>query len=139
MYIDCLDFIKGHQTISQQLDVKTLSRANELFDNLHGILDFNLSGEINKQNRPILRLKICGKIMTSCQNCLEEVEIPLDCDVVIPVFYNERELNFALQDQDSGDYSGIVAEAHFDVLNFVEDEIIMLLPIAPKHEECTLA
>ncbi len=137
MYINCLDFTKQHQSITEKLDVKSLDRASEIFDNLHGILEFTLSGEINKQNRPILRLKICGKIMTSCQNCLEEVEIPLSYDVIVPVFYNERELDVALEDPDRDDYNGIVAEAHFDVLNFVEDEIIMLLPIAPKHEECT--
>ena len=134
MYIDTLDFAKNRQTIHSTINVATLERACDLFDELNGNIEFTLRGEINPKNRAVLIIRICGKISTSCQNCLNIVEIPIDTTMEIQLFGNEDELAVALTDNDTCD--GIVTNEHFNVLDFIEDEIIMILPIAPKHENC---
>lgn len=117
------------------IDVKTLERANDLFDELHGVVEFSITGEFDNKNMGILRTHICGKITSLCQKCLNEVVMPIDTTTIVRLFDNEDSLTEALTDND--DFDGIVHDTHFNVLDFAEDEIIMLLPIAPKHSNCT--
>jgi len=42
------------------------------------------------------------------------------------------------EDRDADDYDVLVGSGRFDVLDLVEDEAIMALPIAPRHSACDL-
>ena len=135
-YIDNVDFAKSNHKTSGNIDVATFTRASELFDELTGNINYTLTGSVNENNMPILQVTIYGKITTLCQTCLEKIEIPLDVTNSIPIFYNESDLDHALFGEDSRYDDGILADSNFDIYNFIEDEIIMLLPFAPKHDRC---
>ena len=50
---------------------------------------------------------------------------------------NEDQLDATLfAEGDSDVEDGVVAEAEFDIMQLLEDEVIMLLPYASKHESC---
>lgn len=136
IYIDNIDFAKNRQTTNASVDVSKLKRATELFENLTGNLEYTITGDIDGKNKPILKVTICGKITTLCQNCLENMEIAIEHSGLLHIFYNESDLDLALFGDDSEYEDGILADTHFDIQNFIEDELIMLLPMAPKHEQC---
>ena len=136
MEINVLEFAKNKQSICSALDVQNLERVKEITEGIQGALSFQLSGDINEKNRAVLKLYICGKITASCQNCLELVEITVENNIVVPVFNTEAELDDALLDKNNADCDGIVANTQLNVLDFVEDEIIMLIPVALRHENC---
>ncbi|MCE2706472.1 MAG: hypothetical protein LW807_05290 [Proteobacteria bacterium] len=136
MEINVLEFAKNKQSICSTLDVQNLERVKEITEGIQGALSFKLSGDINEKNRAVLKLYICGKITASCQNCLELVEITVENNIVVPVFNTEEELDDALLDKNNADCDGIVANTQLNVLDFVEDEIIMLIPVALRHENC---
>jgi uncharacterized protein len=136
MEINVLEFAKNKQSICSALDVQNLERVKEITEGIQGALSFKLSGDINEKNRAVLKLYICGKITASCQNCLELVEITVENNIVVPVFNTEAELDDALLDKNNADCDGIVANTQLNVLDFVEDEIIMLIPVALRHENC---
>jgi uncharacterized protein len=63
--------------------------------------------------------------------------IELDNQSQITIFFTEDQLDHAMFSEDGSDVEdGVLAETEFDVMQLVEDEVIMLLPLAPKHEEC---
>ena len=136
MEINVLEFAKNKQSICSALDVQNLERVKEITEGIQGALSFKLSGDINEKNRAVLKLYICGKITASCQNCWELVEITVENNFVVPVFNTEAELDDALLDKNNADCDGIVANTQLNVLDFVEDEIIMLIPVALRHENC---
>ena len=103
---------------------------------MRGNIRFTLNGEVNNKNKAVLQLSICGKITALCQTCLNDVVLPIDGNLTVPVFSSDKEFDSAVINNDSTECDGIVASSHFDVLNLVEDEFITLLPIAPKHEIC---
>ncbi|MCE3268519.1 MAG: metal-binding protein [Burkholderiales bacterium] len=135
-YIDNVDFAKKLQTTSGNIDTQNLIRASELLEELSGNLQYTISGYINNKNKPVLTVQVCGKIMTLCQNCLEKLDISIDCTNDVPIFYTESDMDNALFGDEAEYTDGILADAHLDIQSFIEDELIMSLPIAPKHETC---
>ncbi len=135
-YFDNVQFAKNGQTITGSISSDNLKRTAEILEELSGSLDYTITGSIDDKNKPILTIRIYGKITTLCQNCLEKLDIPIDCSNIVAVFYNESDMDNALFGDEAGYDDGILADANFDIESFVEDELIMSLPIAPKHETC---
>lgn len=136
-YIDNVDFAKKRQTISGEINVGSMARANEVFEELSGDLSYTISGSLDKKNKPILTVGIYGKITTLCQNCLKKLAIDINYSNILPIFYNETDMDNALFGEETVYTDGILKDAHFSIDNFLEDELIMLLPIAPKHKKCS--
>lgn len=136
MYINNIKFARNNQQQKGVLDLKKLSRVQEI-DDYAGEIDYELTGFVDKLNRPTLSLRVYGTIHTLCQNCLQPMDVAIDNTSKITVFFSEEDLDAALfADAGSGVEDGVVAEEEFDVMQLVEDEIIMLLPYATKHETC---
>ena len=68
-----------------------------------------------------------------CQRCLEPVTTLVEFDREFR-FVESEEAALA-QDEDSEE-DLLVHCAQFDLLELVEDELLMALPVAPKHEKC---
>lgn len=136
MHINNVKFANNKQELKGKLDLSKLERIQDL-GNYTGILDFELKGYIDKLNRPTLSLYVCGIICTSCQNCLQPMNVSIDNQTEITVFYTEDQLDASLfEDKISGVSDGVLAEEEFSVMQLVEDEVIMLIPCASKHESC---
>lgn len=136
MYIDNVKFAKTGEKLSGVLDLSKVARIQEIAD-YTGEVKFELVGTIDKLNRPTLNLSVYGIIHTLCQNCLQNMDIELNNSSAITVFFNEDQLDEALFSGEQSDVEdGVLAEKEFDVENLVEDEVIMLLPYAAKHDEC---
>ncbi len=136
MYIDNVKFAKSGKEIKGKLDLLKCERIQEI-DKFSGEISYRLVGCVDTLNRPTLKLSIYGIIGTLCQNCLQDMELELDNQSRITVFFNEEQLDAALfAEEDSDVEDGVLAEAEFDVMQLLEDEVIMLLPYASKHESC---
>ncbi len=81
----------------------------------------------------------------TCQRCLHQLDFDLDAHVHLAMFTDEKYLDRLGREKDEIDYV-ILSEAQLahgaetiDVLNLLEDEILLLLPLSPKHDDCELA
>ena len=136
LYINNIKFAKDEGELSGKLDLSSLERVKEL-DEYSGEIEYKLTGMLDELNRPTLKLFVCGIISASCQNCLQNMTVEINNQSRITIFYTEEELDSALFSGESQDVEdGVLAETEFDVMQLVEDEVLMLLPFAPKHEEC---
>ena len=70
-----------------------------------------------------------------CQRCLRSVDYPLSIDSVLELIANEVDLSQDELEDDTG-FPGRAKE--LDVVALVEDEIILALPPAPRHDDCAL-
>lgn len=136
MYINNTEFALQNQTLTGKINLDKLDRVKDLFEELSGELTYTLVGNIDKTKRPILNLKIYGKIWTLCQNCLEKLMIDINHHGSVAIFNNESDLDKALFGEEEEYNDGILRNEEFDVLEFIEDEIIMFLPVSPRHESC---
>lgn len=136
LYVDNVKFAKAKSKLDGELDLMQSARIKELGD-FSGVIKYNLEGTLDSLNRPVLILSIYGIIGTLCQNCLQPMELNIDNQSRITVFFNEDQMDKAMfSDPESEVEDGVLAESEFDIMQLVEDEVIMLLPYASKHDEC---
>ena len=96
--------------------------------------DFVLTGEINERDKPELRLAVDGSVRMQCQRCLGDVDLPLRLEARLELASSEAEILAA-----DDDIERAVAGRDMSVAVLVEDELILALPMVPKHEQCRAA
>ena len=69
----------------------------------------------------------------TCQRCLAPVDVPLEVDREFRFVADEATAE-ALDDESEEDLLAMSRE--FDLRELIEDELLMALPLVPRHEEC---
>ncbi|AVY94289.1 DUF177 domain-containing protein [Microvirgula aerodenitrificans] len=133
--INSLDFARERREIStRDIAVADLPRLADALASRDGVLSWSVSGHVDRLHRPTLRLKVRGDVMLACQRCLEPLPHRIDADTLITQFTDEERLEAACDEDE--DLDGILAEEELDVLALIEDEVLLGLPLAPRHDDC---
>lgn len=81
-----------------------------------------------------LRLQAHTALQMSCQRCLQPVTVLLDVRPSLRFVRGEQQAE-AL-DEDSEDEDVLALTATLDLQPLTEDELILALPLVPRHEHC---
>ncbi len=135
-FIDSLDFAGNGRQISGEVPVAALPRLLDALEDPRGTLEYTVRGGVDKQGNPLLDVSITGNCRLRCQRCLGATEHAVRIDTRL-LLRDQASLD-ALDDEVAGgedeEFDSILADAHLDVLNLLEEEILLSLPIAPRHE-----
>ncbi len=134
-FIDSLDFAGNGRQISGEITVAEMPRLLDALEDTQGNLRFTIIGGTDKQGSPLLDVSITGNCRLRCQRCLSAMEHAVRLDTRL-LLRDQASLD-ALDGDVAGEeeeFDSILADAHLDVLNLLEEEILLSLPIAPKHE-----
>lgn len=130
--IDSLEFARTEQTLRGSLPVSGLVRLQESLHDALGHVEFVVRGGSDARRRPILTLDITGTLHLQCQRCLGPLDYPLRLtNTLLLVSRAEAES----EELDDGEVERIAESTELDVASLIEDEIILKLPYAPRHEE----
>ena len=132
--IDSLVFARTGQALQGSLAVPELKRLKESLADDQGQIDFAVKGARDARRRLVLALEISGNLHLQCQRCLGLLEYPLRLSNTL-LLVGAGEV--AAGDLDDEDAEWIEASGELDVALLVEDEIILSLPYAPRHEAGT--
>lgn len=88
------------------------------------------------QDQVWLHLSVKLSVPLTCQRCLGTVEVPVQIERSFR--FVETEAQAELEDEDA-DEDVLVLSRHFDLAALIEDEILMELPLVPRHEVCPVA
>ncbi|MDY6814098.1 MAG: YceD family protein [Pseudomonadota bacterium] len=69
-----------------------------------------------------------------CERCLEPVEVALGGPVALYVVDSEQQLEQLAR----GEEGMVLPEATVKLSDWIEDELVLSLPVAPRHADCTL-
>lgn len=129
--IDSLEFARSGDELRGEVQVTELGRlADSLYDR-GGNLQFVLNGLVDGHHRPRLRLAVTGKISIKCQRCLGN--LPYDVEMHSALLLLDGEV--AGDSAEIDDLDAVAVDPELDVWALVEDEVILALPIAPRHPE----
>ncbi|MFZ2302953.1 MAG: YceD family protein [Gallionella sp.] len=136
-FIDSLDFAGNGRQISSEVPVAGLPRLLDALEDAQGALEYKIRGSTDKQGNPLLEVCITGNCRLRCQRCLGAMDHAIRIDTRL-LLRDQASLN-ALDSSDVAggeeeEFDSILADAHLDVLNLLEEEILLSLPIAPRHE-----
>jgi uncharacterized protein len=83
--------------------------------------------------QPWIHLKAHTALPLVCQRCLAPVEVPVAVERSFRFVADEAT---AAAEDDEADEDVLALSRSFDLVELVEDELLMALPVAPRHEAC---
>ena len=121
--------------ITGALAPATLERLDDrLFDGDDaddGRIEWSIRGAADAQGRPALTVSIEGLVPLQCQRCLGRLDLPVSQSTTVLLARNDAEL---VQLDDASEQEVVLANAPLDPVALVEDELLLTLPFAPRHE-----
>ncbi|MFA4968702.1 MAG: YceD family protein [Sulfuritalea sp.] len=132
--IDCLEFARSGGLLERSVGLAELPRLAELLTTTAGSLSVRLEGWRDEQGKSWLQLDIAGEPVLCCQRCLGGMKFPLAIRSRLQLIAPGADWPDDDLEDDSSD--AITAETDLTVLSLVEDEVLLALPIAPRHEQC---
>ena len=98
-------------------------------------VSWRAQGTAGRNDLPGADLELCARIQTRCVPCGEPVVIEIDKVVPFLFVQNEKEANDIPIEED-GDYEIVVGSRKFDLAAWVEEELILSLPVFAQHDDC---
>lgn len=134
--LDSLAFARESGVLAGQLAVAALPRLAALLADDGGSLDCTLRGGRNEAGRLLLHLQASGDLRLVCQRCLQPLDWPVRVDsIMLLVPPGAAWPDEALEDDSTDAIEALVEQS---VADLVEDEVLLGLPLAPRHESCAL-
>ncbi|MCY0388562.1 DUF177 domain-containing protein [Robbsia sp. Bb-Pol-6] len=85
-------------------------------------------------SQPYLTLEARGRSWLECQRCMQALAFPIEIDTVYRVMDSDAEADaIALDDSE---IEVIVGSASFDLIDLIDEEVVLSLPMVPKHDVC---
>ncbi|MES2832254.1 MAG: YceD family protein [Pseudomonadota bacterium] len=139
--IDAFEFSRLGESRSGQMVVATSPRLVKECADASGNLNWTVSGGAHSSGYPELRMTVAGEVQLICQRCLKAFEHVIDSSATLVLARSdlqadqiEAAFDDALLDDESLDV--IVVVPAMDLVELVEDEVLLSIPQAPKHEQC---
>jgi uncharacterized protein len=142
--IDSLEFAREGRGLEGEIAVAALKRLADVVVEPVGELRCSLQGvgSIRRRDgKPGLELEVSGMLRLRCQRCLQVMDFPLEVSSrLLPIAAGEpwpdeedEEDRAAVPDEE---WDAIEASHEQSVLDLVEDEVLLALPIVPRHDAC---
>jgi len=132
--IDGLEFAKAASRLQGAWPVAEFLRLHDLLRSTAGTLHYELQGVPEERGRPALHLKVRGELHLTCQRCLGALELALRIETSLRLAATQAEIDAEPLDAEGPE--SIVAGKEMQVRTLVEDEVLLAIPIAPRHDAC---
>lgn len=129
-------FAKDNRVLEGVLDLSKLERLHDLLAVVEGEVAYRLEGFKGGRGEFMLRVQVGGILPLACQRCLDAVSFDLDIDSLLELVPEGSELSQDELEDDTRDFLPVARD--LNVLELIEDEILLALPVAPRHERCGL-
>ncbi len=102
-------------------------------DGFNWVLKTHFEDSPGSEPRQILDLGLKGRLNLICQRCLQDCAVDLDENRRFLLVATEEDADaHPIEDEDQ---EPLVISQHFNLLETIEDEILLSLPLIPKHPE----
>jgi uncharacterized protein len=115
-----------------RVDPAQLPRLAEEVAHGAGEVAWRIVGIRDVLGRPAIAVELSGRVPLECQRCLGTVDLPVEQRTELLLARSEQEL--ARLDGES-ELEVVLANEPLDPQTLVEDELLLTLPYAPRHEE----
>ena len=132
--IDSLAFAREQRSLAGKAAPGELSRLQEMLADESGSLEWRASGGRDAEGKLYLAIEVEGELHLTCQRCLGELSYALDVSSRLLLVPAGAPWPDEMLEDDSAD--AIPAMAEQPLLELIEDEVLLALPVAPRHASC---
>ena len=131
--IDALGFAQKTQSQDLRLKLADLPRLTDVSAIVNDVVQANVTGGIQHDGKSFIELKILSGLTLTCQRCIGLFDFQINSRSRFIITPTEDEL--VEISQEAQDINMMLAENELDLIEFVEDELLLALPMVPLHEE----
>ena len=135
--IDGFEFASAGATQQGVWPLSDFPRLRDVLANDAGKVAYEVSGVRDERGRPGLRLKVDGTLSLRCPRCLEPMPFEVHTDETLVLAATLAEIHAEPADAHAPDR--VVAGKEMALRELIEDELILAVPYAPRHESCLAA
>ena len=132
--IDGFEFAAAGATQQGVWAVGDFPRLRDMLASGAGEIRYEINGVHDARGRPALRVRVLGALLLRCQRCLEPMRFEVDTDETLVLAATQAEIDAEPADASAPDR--LLAGEEMRVRDLLEDELILALPYAPRHEGC---
>jgi uncharacterized protein len=130
---DALELAAARTDLAGEVDARTLPRAaDQLAEGTDAApIAWRISGGHDGLGRPLLTVRLDGVAPLVCQRCLQPFDATVAQQTELLLARDEAELARL----DAEETEVVLANTTLDPQNLVEDELLLSLPLSPRHDE----
>lgn len=135
--IDAFEFCRNNGRREGVTPVAEMKRLAADCTDTSGEIAWALEGSMSKPHGfPQIVLSVRGPVQLECQRCLTPFEYMIDSSTVLMLGKDDAEADEIEEIIDDESIDVIVGSHTCDIRDLIEDEALLALPQAPKHEVC---
>lgn len=135
--IDAFEFCRNNGRREGVTPVAEMKRLAADCTDTSGEIAWSLEGSMSKPHGfPQIVLSVRGPVRLECQRCLAPFEYMIDSSTVLMLGKDDAEADEIEEIIDDESIDVIVGSHTCDIRDLIEDEALLALPQAPKHEVC---
>ena len=135
--IDGFEFASAGATKQGVWPLRDFPRLRDMLATEAGEVRYEINGVRDERGRPALRLQVRGTLMLRCQRCLEPMPFEVRTDETLVLAATLDEIHAEPADAHAPDR--VVAGREMALRELIEDELILAVPYAPRHDSCVAA
>ena len=112
-------------------------RLRDMLASDAGEIRYSIVGVQDARGRPALRVRLRGALQLRCQRCLEPLSFDVDADEMLVLAATQAEIDAEPADTEAPDR--LLAAEDVPVKELLEDELILALPYAARHDGCDVS
>jgi len=130
---DAFELAAAGTDLVGEVDARSLPRAaDQLAEGTDAApIAWRISGGHDGAGRPLLTVRLDGVVPLTCQRCLQPFGAAVAQQTDLLLARDEAELARL----DAEETEVVLANTTLDPLNLVEDELLLSLPLSPRHDE----
>jgi len=114
--------------------VRVFPRLRDLLHDDSGTIEYEVRGGVSAHGRPQLALRAWGTLQLTCRRCLGALEFAARVETTLLLASTQAEVDAEPMTAEGPD--SVVATKEMSLRDLVEDELLLALPYAPRHEVC---
>jgi uncharacterized protein len=134
--IDAFEFCRTNGHREGVTPVSEMTRLAADCANNSGEITWAIQGGSTPQGYPTMTLSVAGPVQLVCQRCLAPFDYHLDSSTQLVLGRDDEEADQFEEVLDDDSIDVIVGSHAADIRELLEDEALLALPQAPKHEVC---
>lgn len=134
--VDGFEFCRLGQQLSGATPVGAFGRMTDEAADGNGEIRWSFAGGRHPKGSPQMVMRVEGAVNLICQRCLSPFAHPVGSETVLVLARDEAEADEVEELMDDESIDVIVGSNALDLLQLVEDEVLLSIPLSPRHEAC---
>jgi uncharacterized protein len=132
--VNVFEMARAGQVRTGEIPLNALPRLRSSLLDSAGSATYTAQGCHDAQGRPALRLRVATQVKQQCDRCGASVPLELSCEALF--YFVPDAAALEREPIDDTPDEALVGSEHFDLAELLEDELILALPLSPRHPVC---